>query len=73
MKITVYSVVVTYKDYSQDLDDIYPNQESAIRHAEKLISNPSVIEAQVNKDSVTEEYGRRWVSTVYRVTKQALG
>ena len=72
-EIIVYSVIVTYEDYSDDLDEIYPTRESAIRHAKKLLSQSSIIEVQVNQDSVTEEYGRRWKKTIYRETKASLG
>lgn len=72
-ELTVYSVIITYEDYSTDLDDIYPTKESAIKHARKILSRGCVIEVQVNIDSVTEEYGRRYKATVYREVKQALG
>ena len=71
-ELIVYAVILTYEDYSQDLDEIYPTKESAIRNAKKLLSRDSVIEVQVDEDSVTELYGRRWKKTVYRETKQAL-
>lgn len=72
-ELIVYSVIVTYEDYSDDLDEIYPTRESAIRRAKKLLSQSRIIEVRVNQDVVTEEYGRRWRSTAYRETKQALG
>lgn len=72
-ELIVYAVLVTYDDYSQDLDEIYPTRESATRNAKKLLSHHDVIEVQVDEDSVTELYGRRWKKTVYRETKQALG
>lgn len=72
-ELIVYAVILTYDDYSQDLDEIYPTEESAIREAKKLLSYRAVIEVQVDEDTVTEEYGRRWKKTVYRETKQALG
>ena len=72
-ELTVYAVILTYEDYSQDMDEIYPTKESAIREAKKRFSHRAVIEVQVDEDTVTEEYGRRWKRTVYRETKQALG
>lgn len=72
-ELTVYSVIVTYADYSTDLDDIFPTEESAIRSAKKLLSQESIIKVEVQKDEVTEQYGRRWKKTVYRETKQELG
>lgn len=72
-QLTVYSVIITYDDYTQDLDNIYPSEESAVKSARRLLSQPDIIEVQVNKDSVTEQFGRSWKKTVYRETKQALG
>lgn len=72
-ELIVYAVIITYEDYSQDLDNIYPTEESAKRHAQKLLSHNNVIEVQVDEDTVTEEYGRGWKKTVYRETKQKLG
>lgn len=72
-ELIVYAVIITYEDYSQDLDDIYPTEESAKKNAQKLLSRNNIIEVQVDEDTVTEEYGRRWKKTVYRETKQALG
>jgi len=72
-ELIVYAVIITYEDYSQDLDNIYPTKESAKRHAQKLLSHNDVIEVQVDENTVTEEYGRGWKKTVYRETKQALG
>lgn len=72
-EIIVYSVVITYEDYTQDLDQIYPTVESAIKKAKTLLSHRNVIEVVVNEDTVTEQYGRGWKKTLYRETKQALG
>ena len=72
-ELTVYSVIITYGDYTQDLDNIYPSEESAIKSARMRLSQPDIIEVQVNKDAVTEQFGRSWKKTVYRETKQALG
>lgn len=72
-ELTVYAVIITYDDYSQDFGNIFPTEESAKRHAQKLLSHNNIIEVQVDEDTVTEEYGRSWKKTVYRETKQALG
>lgn len=72
-ELTVYSVIIVYEDYTQDLDNIYPSEESAVKYARMLLSQPNIIEVQVNKDSVTEQFGRSWKKTVYREVKQALG
>lgn len=72
-ELIVYSVIITYGDYTDDLENIYPSEESAVKSAKMLLSLPDVIEVEVNKDSVTDRFGRRWKKTVYRETKQALG
>ena len=66
MRLIVYAVIITYVDYSNDLDNIFPTKESAIAYAKKIIAkSPSVYRVQVDKDEVTEEFGRGWLNTVY--------
>ena len=67
MRLIVYSVIVSYVDdiLSSDLDNIFPTQESAIEAAKKIAKSPSVYSVHVNKDEVTEEFGRGWLATVY--------
>ena len=72
-KLIVYTVHVTYEDYSYGLDDIFPTRESAIRHAQKRLSLSYIIEVEVDQNVVTEVYGMRWEKTEYIETKQALG
>lgn len=72
-ELIVYSVISTSGDYTHDLENIYPSEESAVKSAKMLLSMPDIIEVQVNKDSVTDKFGRSWKKTVYRETKQALG
>lgn len=67
MKLIVYAVIVSYVDdiLSSDLDNIFPTQESAIAAAKKIAKSPSVYRVNVDKDEVTEEFGRGWLATVY--------
>ena len=53
-KLIVYTVHVTYEDYSYGLDDIFPTRESAIRRAQKRLSLSYITEVQVDKNVVTE-------------------
>lgn len=68
MRLIVYSVIVSYVDdiLSSDLDNIYPTAESAIASAKKIVQSPSVYSVEVQRDEVTEQYGRGWLSTIYR-------
>lgn len=73
MRLIVYSVIVTYNDdiLSGDLDNIFPTEESAVREAKKIFEHsPSVYGVEVQKEEVTEQYGRHWLRTVYRQTRQ---
>ena len=67
MRLIVYSVIVKYVDdiLSSDLDEIFPTAESAIAHAKKIVKSQSIYSVEVNKDEVTEEYGRHWLATLY--------
>lgn len=67
MRLIVYAVIVSYVDdiLSSDLDNIFPTRDSAIAAAKKIAKSPSVYRVQVDKDEVTEEYGRGFLSTVY--------
>ena len=67
MRLIVYSVIITYVDdiLGSDLDNIFPTRESAIAHAKKIARYPSVYRVDVNKDEITEEYGRHWLADVY--------
>ena len=68
MRLIVYSVIVQYVDdiLASDLDQIFPSAESAIRHAKKIASSPSVFCVEVLRTEVTEEYGMHSVARVYR-------
>ena len=68
MRLIVYSVICTYVDdiMQGDVDNIFPTAESAIAHAKKIAASSSIYEVHVNKDEVTEQYGRHWLATVYR-------
>lgn len=48
-ELIVYAVIITYEDYSQDLDDIYPTEESAKRHAQKLIDKGALSDEEIEK------------------------
>ena len=63
----VYSVIVTYVDdiLSSDLDNIFPTAESAIAHAKKIANSKDVYRVEVQRDEVTEEFGRGWLATIY--------
>jgi len=67
MRLIVYSVIVTYVDeiLASDLDNIFPTAESAIASARRIGESPSVYRVEVQKEEVTEKYGRHWLSTVY--------
>lgn len=67
MRLIVYAVIVSYVDdiLSSDLDNIFPTKESAIAAAKKIAKSPSVYRVHVDKDEVTEEFGRGWLATVY--------
>lgn len=66
MRLIVYAVIVTYDDYTEDLDNIFPTAESAILHAEDIFNHsPDIYKVVVDKDKVTEEYGRGWLSTIF--------
>ena len=68
MRLIVYSVIVSYVDdiLSSDLDNIFPTAESAIASAKKIAQSPSVYCVEVQRDEVTEQYGRGWLATIYR-------
>lgn len=71
MELTVFSVITTYSDYTEDLDNIFPTAESAILAAEDIINhNQDVITVVVDEDIVTEKYGRGWKRTIFRKTKE---
>lgn len=67
MRLIVYSVIVSYVDdiLSSDLDNIFPTSESAIAAAKKVAQSPSVYRVEVQREEVTEQYGRHWLATVY--------
>lgn len=67
MRLIVYAVIYSLVDdiMQNELDNIYPTKESAIRAAQKIGRQSNCYEVQVDKDEVTEEYGRHWLSTVY--------
>ena len=67
MRLIVYAVIVSYVDdiFSSDLDNIFPTAESAIAAAKKIAKSPSVYRVHVDKDEVTEQFGRGWLATVY--------
>lgn len=71
MALTVYSVIVTYDDYTEDLDNIFPTAQSAILAAQNIISrSPDVYKVTVQEDDVTEKYGRSWRKTLLTKTKE---
>lgn len=73
MRLIVYSVIITYNDdiLSSDLDNIFPTEESAVRAAKKIFEHsPSVYEVEVQKEEVTEQYGRHCLRSVYHQTRQ---
>lgn len=67
MKTYVYSIIVTLTDdlLQNELDNIYPTFESAVRNAKKIGAYSSVYEVSVYLDEVTEELGRQVVRKVY--------
>ena len=67
MRLIVYSVIVSYVDdiLSSDLDNIYPTAESAIASAKKIAKSSSIYRVHVQKDEVTEQYGRGFLATIY--------
>ena len=70
MALTVYSVIVTYDDHTDDLDNIYPTAQSAILAAQNIISrSPDVYKVTVREDDVTEKYGMSWRKTLFTKTK----
>lgn len=71
MTLTVYSVIVTYDDYTEDLDNIFPTAQSAILAAQDIINHsPDVYRVTVQEDAVTEKYGRSWRKTLFTKTKE---
>lgn len=68
MKLIVYSVILTFTDdiMQGELDNIFPTPESAIKAAKKLGRQDNIYEVEVQKEEVTEEYGRHWLATIYR-------
>lgn len=71
MTLTVYSVIVTYDDYTEDLDNIFPTAQSAILAAQDIINHsPGVYKVTVQEDAVTEKYGRSWRKTLLTKTKK---
>lgn len=67
MELTVFAVIVTYRDYNEDLDNIFPTAQSAILAAEDIINHsPDVIKVVVDEDVVTETYGRGWKKTIFK-------
>ena len=71
MALTVYSVIVTYDDYAEDLDNIFPTAQSAILAAQNIISHsPDVYKVTVQEDDVTEKYGMSWRKTLLTKTKE---
>ena len=71
-RLIIYAVIVKYVDdiLGSDLDQIFPTKESAIAHAKKIARSKSVYQVEVDRDEVTEEYGRSWLSTVYTETHE---
>lgn len=66
MRLIVYAVIVTYDDYTEDLDNIFPTAESAIAYAKRIFEqSPDIYKVVVDKDKVTEDYGRGWLSTIF--------
>lgn len=67
MRLIVYSVIVSYVDdiLSSELDNIFPTHESAIASAKKIAQSPDVYRVEVQREEVTEQYGRHWLETVY--------
>ena len=71
MALTVYSVIVTYDDYTEDLDNIFPTAQSAILAAQNIFSrSPDVYKVTVQEDDVTEKYGMSWRKTLLTKTKE---
>jgi hypothetical protein len=73
MRLIAYSVIITYNDdiLSGDLDNIFPTEESAVREAKKIFEHsPSVYAIEVQKEEITEQYGRHCLRSVYRQTRQ---
>ena len=68
MRLIVYAVIVSYVDdiLSSELDNIFPTAESAIAAAKKIAQDPGVYNVFVDKDEVTEQYGRGWLATIYK-------
>lgn len=68
MKLIAYSLIITYVDdiLGGDLDNVFPTAESAIKHAKKIAQQDSVYCVEVQKEEITEEYGRGWLATLYR-------
>ena len=67
MRVIVYTVIYSLVDdiMQNEIDNIFPTEASAVAHAKKIAKQQSVYEVQVDKDEVTEEYGRHWLATVY--------
>lgn len=62
----VYPVIVTYEDYQQDLDNIFPTHESAVAYAKDLFRKCKDIHSiQVNMSEITTQYGLGWLKTLY--------
>lgn len=68
-RVIVYSVIVTYDDYEQDLDNLYASSEAALASARKIIKQPQgVIRVEVQKDEITDT-GRHWLATLLNISK----
>lgn len=66
MRLIVYAVIVTFDDYTEDLDNIFPTAESAIAYAKRIFKQShDIYKVVVDRDDVTEEYGRGWKETIF--------
>ena len=71
MRLNVFAVIVTYSDYTEDLDNIFPTAESAIAHAKKIFEHsPDIYKVVVDRDMLTEEYGREWMTTIFKQKRE---
>ena len=68
MRLIVYSVIWTEVDdlLRDELDNIFPTEESAGRSALKIAKQSNIYQVEVYKDEVTEEYGRHPLRLVFR-------
>ena len=67
MTLKVYTIIYTLCDdiFQNDIDNIYPTAESAIRQAKKIGKQRNCYEVHVDEDLVTEEYGRSFNRQIY--------